>query len=329
MKSRYALWVLLAAFTWGCGGDDDGDTGTGNPAGESGMGGSTMGGAPETATAEAARGLTVQEQSQAAHGDGIQLGVEAAIAASVLGANGEQLVTTGTLRQEGDQLVYDASPNDRLLVVLGDNTFTYQIRVLDGDFAADTIEDFLSRAHTVDLSMSANNGTVDATLLSQNQGVDELRVIQGQFRGLDGVQYTADLRYEGRRSVDVATNSAAYEADRVLTGTITAEGFSLEARVEENYEAVLFDNYVENRARTYISRWTADGSTYTTDGVLLRTAHSNGNPTDYDFWRGEGRVLRDGNVVAELGLRQEAGRWVIFATSAEGEEIVETYPLSQ
>lgn len=335
---RWILWACVACLVGisGCdsdsGGGDSGGGGAGQGgdvggAGNPGGAGSPGGGAPISGVAQAVRGFATQDDSEAVHEEGVAIGVEATVAASVLGANGERLITTGTLTQEGQSFRYAPEPDDRLVVALDGLTLTYQIRRLEGDFNQETVDDFLSKAHVVDLSVEADDGRVNATLQSALSGSEELRLVQGTFRGSDGVTYTADLRYEGQRDADVDVSSAAYEADRLVTGTITAEGFSLESRWEESYTAVLFDNYVENRTRTMASRWTVGGQTYTTEGVLLRTAHSNTRPTDYEFWRGEGRVMRDGAVVAELGLRQAANRWEIFLQTAEGEEILETYPI--
>lgn len=266
-------------------------------------------------------GFTAPSEAHDAAEGALSLTVEAVVLASVAATQGQQLVTTGTLTQSGQQFTYAAGPSDKLVIkwTEGPPTDLY-VSQLDGNFEAESVDAFFGANHVVAARL-VRAGLADFEVASGKSGGNREGGIRGSITE-GSVTYQVDLQEVGTTKNSVEITSADYESESTMTGTITAPGLELVAEETYYYHHVVFDNSVENRRRTANSRWTFNGNEYAVNGVLIQTSFTNAYPSEFDYWRIEGAVTENGNVVGQMTYEEDQLAIDIVLQLTSGEKLV-------
>jgi PKD repeat protein len=246
-----------------------------------------------------AAGVSVPGQKEAVEQETATLGLDAVVAATQL-SGGSALATTGTLTQAADgSFSYSASPADRLRIVFNTGaTVEYIISALDGDFEAPSIEAFLRRPHVFVYRLLLQNGTDLNVSLQRNQSAFQ-NVLQGTLVS-EGVAYSVNLVSEGTFSSSVGS-AAEYEAESVIQGSVSSDAFSATVNERTYFKYFQFENAIEINERSIANTWTVGSDQYAlTDGFIKRN-YFNGKPSEFDLWRAEGTLTRNGAVIGGIG----------------------------
>lgn len=251
----------------------------------------------------------------------LSLTVEAVVAASVAANGGQQLVTSGTLTQSGQQFSYAAGPNDRLIVkwTEGPQTELF-VSQLDGNFEADSVDAFFGADHIVEVRV-VREGFADFTVGSSKSGGTRQGTMQGMVADDDGTQYQVNLQETGTTNSSIEITSADYESQSTMSGTITGPNFELVAEETYWFHSVALDNLIVNRSRTANSRWTFNGKEYAVNNVFIRTATKNSYPDEPDYWEASGAITEDGNVVGDVVFDEDQLKVDVLLRLASGETI--------
>ncbi|MBI3416783.1 MAG: hypothetical protein HY043_15950 [Verrucomicrobia bacterium] len=254
------------------------------------------------------------------------IAANAVFLASQLGAGGAQLVTTGTLSQQGQNWAYSPSPNDRLVAqfATGTNVQFYITRV-QGDFSID-VNVFLRRPHNFDYRV-VTPGVADLTFISDaGTGTPSF---QAKARGMfiwNQVSYDVDLTLSGTYQYEselVLLTGSSLLTDAMITGTVRAPGFSLVASQRRRYESVIaqvnfggatrFDEAVSDQ--DWIDNTlTLGADTYKWVNATKQKSFKNGTPSSVDiYWQAAGSVLKNGQAygVYKFGASTASG-YVMF-----------------
>ena len=246
-----------------------------------------------------AAGVSVPGQKEAVEQETATLGLDAVVAATQL-SGGSALATTGTLTQAADgSFSYSASPADRLRIVFNTGaTVEYIISALDGDFEAPSIEAFLRRPHVFVYRLLLQNGTDLTVSLQRNQSAFQ-NALQGTLIS-EGVAYSVNLVSEGTFSSSVGS-AAEYEAESVIQGSVSSDAFSATVNERTYFKYFQFENAIEINERSIANTWTVGSDQYAlTDGFIKRN-YFNGKPSEFDLWRAEGTLTRNGAVIGGIG----------------------------
>lgn len=265
-------------------------------------------------------GFNVPADAKSAADGALSLTVEAVVLASIAANGGNALETTGTLTQSGESFTYAAGPADRLVVEWSEGPATeIYVSQLDGDFEAETIEDFFIADHVVQARV-VRDGIVDITVGSGKSGDDSEGGITGTIIE-EGKSYELELSEVTSRTIDVDVSSNSYESNSTLTGVITGPDVSLVVEEEYYYKSIYVDNFVQNSTRTTNSRWTHNGNEYAVDGVFIRSAFFDGWPDEFDFWRAEGVITENGVPVGQVQFEENEVVLYVILVLDSGEKI--------
>lgn len=253
------------------------------------------------------------------------IAITAVVEASVQANGGVELVTTGTLTEQGAAFVYSAGPNDRLVIdwAAGADTEIF-VTTLDGYFEAETVEEFLSEPHDVNLRY-VRSGEGDATVTSSENGADRSASISGDLV-IDGQSYTVNLTKSGSYTYDHGGNGHSYESTETMAGTVTGPDFSLVA-VEEFWAFTsVFGQVVTNRIREGSTAFTAGGTDYVFDGLYIKEQTIDGFADDTTgYWDVSGDVLVGGAPVGSLALSvNDVTSDVVFVSNNGDQTVLES-----
>lgn len=224
--------------------------------------------------------------------------------------NEGNLTTTGTLRQEDEGYSYAEEPADRLKVVLADGTSEFTITKMDGNLSLDANR-YLLKAHDfryrwkakgVDLkvkSVRTGAGAVEATIAGTFEYEKQRLKIDAKEKGTYAYSDNAEVWIKGD-GWGVSPKGYVLKVERDVTGSISGEEFSLELEESMIYKSIYFQNFVENHTRTSKSRWTSGRHKFALEEFRIRTAFLDTDPSEFDFWKVEGRLLRDGKAVGAM-----------------------------
>lgn len=263
-------------------------------------------------------GLTTPSAARDAGSALAEVSVYAVFEASIQATGGQQLVTTGTLTQNGQAFTYSASPNDRLRIVWSDGPPTdYIITAFDGDFTVEP-DSFLLRDHVVKFR-AIREGLADVEVSSEEQSGRRAAAITGTLVH-EGVTYTANLSEVGTSvsDIDSSIGAAEYESETLMEGTISADN-GFEQTVRE-YFRFKMTNSVTNDDRRAESQWVVNGKTYTLEGLRIRFEEYDGWPNPTDYWIVEGNVYEDGVLIGQAGYDYN-DLWIEIFIDVGGERI--------
>ncbi len=230
------------------------------------------------------------------------LGARAVFLASKLGAGGERLVTTGTLKQtEGESFDYSEEPSDRLRIEFANETWSeFTIRRFDGNLNTDW-QAFLSGDHELKFRIKTSTKT-DLTISSRKKEGALKASASGEFLH-EEVRYKTKMSFDGETRSEVGSDFTTQEEKRSLRGTLTAEGFSLSA--DQSLVSQMIYNseekkLVQNTIATLNDSWTVGESQFRLADAEIRRAFVNQKPSDFDYWKAKGTLRRDGVVYGRI-----------------------------
>jgi hypothetical protein len=218
--------------------------------------------------------------------------VEGVFTASQAAGTG-QVVTTGTLTQQGQAFAYAPSPSDRLVVEFGDGTaIDFWIDEIAGDSTSAAA--FLNNDHEFQYRVAVD-GKIDMTFESRRQAGSLAAGAVGSYVH-EGVDYDIDLSMAGAYDFESDSTGTYFRDEHRTTGSITASGYDLDVDETWYFELVTSDSGSAQAAtRTVANSLQLGGDTF--DWVDVATAKSfrNGKPSEIDtYWKARGEILRNG-----------------------------------
>lgn len=304
-RASKALTLVLFASLCGCGGGG-GDSAGGQPgAGGSGGGGAQPGspagqlGLAVRLVASGGVDTTGQVRNRAT------LAVNAVIEASRL-AGSQSEVLTGTLRLVGQQLEFQPTPADRLVLDLADRGVTeFFFTRITGDGSA-AAQRFLSNDHDLAFRVVADGLDIDIT--HRRIGNQVSRTVRGLLTLAGG---SAEVDVTENETIDLDVDSGAnFHSVTAVGGTIDVAGVLIELSESLDTRIFVGSSTAEQFKRFQNSRWTVGGQRFELRDARIFSTFRDSRGVEFDFWRGDGTVLRDGI---------EAGR---MESSFEGNEFV-------
>ncbi len=234
------------------------------------------------------------------------LGVQGVFLASILGAGGAQLVTTGTLTQQGANWDYTPTPPDRLFVQFqtGSN-LTYYVTRMEGDFSRDAAT-FLENPHAFNYRVIVPNlGDLSFDNAIPPGTCDFLVTARGGLT-LSNVTYDLDVTLSGTYCID---NSFGYQLinDYTTTGTVNAPGYALTLNQRWRHELIGGGGGGASAVQEWNnSTLTLGADTYQWDNTKKQKSFRDGRPSSLDtYWLASGNVLRNGTVYGTYRLQPE------------------------
>lgn len=231
---------------------------------------------------------------------------EAVFAASQLGAGGAQLVTTGTLTQQGQTWSYSSSPADRLAVRFASGTNAdFYISRMEGNFSSDAAA-FLQQSHNFDFRVVAP-GIADLTFASGiPSGTCDFHATARGSLVWNAVNYTVDLTLDGKYCFDGGFGSYSLLNDYTTTGSVLAPGYSLNVDERWRFELIADQNQSASSAEDWNNNILTIGpDTYKWVNARKQKSFKNGKPSSIDsYWQASGAVLKNGQ---SWGLYQYQG----------------------
>ena len=237
--------------------------------------------------------------------------VQGVIEASIQGAGGTSLVTTGTLTQSpGDPnvFIYSTAPEDRLRIIFADGVqVDYFVIAIVGSLQSGDAFVFLQSPHNLhyrvmvngELDLEINSLRVSTGYYSQDTQV----TVSGTFPHQEAI-YTADLVYTGDYYHEGDSSGTETELNESVTGTITATEFAM--TVAESISSITISTSVEtasSSSRTMNNMWTSGGILYQFQNGLIKRAFKDGRPSELDRDWFAGGVLRQAGIqIGELKL---------------------------
>lgn len=246
--------------------------------------------------------------------------------ASQLAGQG-QVVTTGTLVQQGDGFAYDPEPRDALVVSLSDGTrVVLVVHAMEGDVSG-TPGGFLDGDHRLEYEVAVPD-RLDMRFGSQRLQGSASSSAVGSYTH-QGQAYDVDLERIGSYYFESDSTGTHYRDEHRTTGTVQAEGYRLEVDEGWRYELVTSgDDSASTAQRTVSSGLTVGGTVYDWVDVVTRKSFRDGQPSQTEsYWTAEGAILRDGEGFGQYGMELQ-GPYLRFVVALPAETIeVEQHPL--
>lgn len=216
-------------------------------------------------------------------------------------------VLTGTLRLVGQQLEYQQSPADRLVLDLGErgvSEFFFTRVSGDGSAAA---QRFLSRVHDLAFRVVADGIDVEITDVRVGNAVS--RTVRGLLT-LDGNSAQVDVTEN--EIIDLEVDSGAnFHSVTTIAGTIDAANVLIE--LNESLDTRIFVNTsaAEQFKRLQNNRWTVGDEQFELRDARVFSTFRDSVGVEFDFWRGDGIVFRDGLEVGRMVSAFEGNDFVV------------------
>ena len=222
-------------------------------------------------------------------------------------AGGTQLVTTGTITQDGQSFTYQAFPNDRLkLQLTGQSPLDFFVTQINGDLSS--FNRFFDNNHVLEFRVESEQ--FNLSFGSQRTGGVLGKLVNG-FMLLNGFRFEIQVGSEERVDMSAEFDSAQHKSIRQVLGTITADQYQVDLNEIYKYSFILVDNAVENVTHTAENRWTDRGQTYSLSDAMIRYSTFNGWPSEFDYWIAQGSLIRDGQLIGQIGMERKA-LWIEF-----------------
>lgn len=231
---------------------------------------------------------------------------------------GGQITTFGTITQQGQNFVYQAMPNDRLVLQLTNTPMiTLSISQLNGDLSS--VERLLKNDHQINFRVTTD--AFDLTIHSIQNGIERVGSLTGTLTQ-DLVTYQLQVQRQERVTSGVDFNAAQYESESQITGSITSNGqFNVMLNEFYRYKFIIYDNAVENVTFTSNNTWTYEENTYALSDAMIRYETFNGWPSPSDYWIAQGQLTQNGQVIGQISMVRKQ-LWVeIFLQMSNGEQV--------
>ena len=158
------------------------------------------------------------------------------------------------------------------------------------------------------------------------------RALEMYMRGEVGTQANGllqmNLSLTDRIASDIDGYSGIeYEHGTTLSGEIRNADGSILIRVADTelYHAVAFDRIAENRHHFIEHEISLNGVQYAIRDARIRSAFVDGCPADFEYWVGEGVLLREGSVLGQISLTRQSGALVVSLNIDNETHILETH----
>ena len=240
-----------------------------------------------------------------------EVGVSAVFLASQ-SQGGLQLITTGTLTEQGQTWSYSPIPNDRLLVRFQSGTnLDFYITRMEGSFAGDAAN-FLQQSHAFDYRV-VNPGLADLTVTSVIPAATA--DFQATLRGSlvwSNAAYQIDLALSGTYRFD---NSVGYSLldDHRITGSITASNLSLTVDQRRRYEFIANDGHSASSEEYWNNNTLQSGADrYQWNNARRQKSFKDGKPSSLDtYWQATGGVLKNGQPYGVYQMKSDSSLGVV------------------
>jgi hypothetical protein len=235
--------------------------------------------------------------------DSANIAAQAAFLASILGAGGSQLLTTGTLQETSTGWTYATSPSDRLHVQFQSGTnMTYRISTMTGNFNSDATA-YLESPHEFHYQFT-QPGLADIAFTNRLTAVNCQFLISAQGTlTAEHVDYTLNVTQHGTYCVD---NSNGYELLNDVTTTGSAEAANYSITLNHRWRHNLIGGGGGNASS--VEEWnnnqlTLGPNSYSWQNVKIQKSFLNGKPSSLDtYWLATGLVLRNGDTFGTYRL---------------------------
>lgn len=223
------------------------------------------------------------------------IGAQAVFLASQL-QGGTQLITRGTLQQQGQNWTYALAPDDRLVVRFQSGTnLDFHITRMEGNFTGDATS-FLQQPHLFDYRVTAP-GVGDLTFASEiPAGTCNFKAAAQGSLVWRGVTYTIDLTLAGQYCVENGFGYFSLLNDYTTAGTVVAPGFDLRVDQRRRFELITTSKDSAISEEDWNNNTLIIGSdTYQWSHTKKQKSFKDGKPSSVDtYWQASGDVLRNG-----------------------------------
>lgn len=176
---------------------------------------------PGTQSFNVRSGITTPGVARELRDEVLLIGVAGVFEASNQATGGQQLVTTGTLTQQGQQFSYAAGPDDKLRIVWSEGPPTdLYVTALQGDFEA-APENFVLRPHNIQLR-AVRDDLLDISISSQRESGQESSTLRGTVT-LEEVTYDFDVNETGTYKSSADLGAPEHDSETNLVGTVTGD----------------------------------------------------------------------------------------------------------
>ena len=232
-----------------------------------------------------------------------------------------QVVTTGTLTQQGQAFAYVATPSDRLVVEFGDGTtIDFWIEEISGDSTSAAA--FLNNDHLLEYRVAVE-GKIDMTFESRRQGGSLGAGAVGSYV-YEGAEYDVDLSMAGTYYFESDSTGTHFRDEHRTTGSVTGTGYDLDVDETWYFELVTSNGgSAQAASRTVSNSLQLGNDTFDWVDVATKKSFSNGKPSQVDtYWDATGEILRNGESYAAYRLDLSDPDFIYFAV---GDIRVETH----
>lgn len=229
---------------------------------------------------------------------------EGVFLASQLGGAG-QVVTTGTLEQEGTTFAWSGDPVDRMVITFGDGTkVDVWVDEIVGDSSSATA--FLQGEHRFAYRVAMRD-RIDMAFTSVRQDGTTTATANGTLVHED-VSYEAAVEVQGTYFFETDSTGTHFRDAHRTTGSITAEGLELELDEGWSFELVTSGGEsAQATQRTIASSLRLGDDVYDWVDATTRTSFRDGKPSELDtYWAADGEILRNGEPFGAYRLGSSA-----------------------
>ncbi len=235
-------------------------------------------------------------------------GAKAAFLARQLGTGGAQLVTTGTLTEQGQNWNYAASPNDRLVVKFQSGTnVTFYITRMEGNFSGDAAN-FLQQPHNFDFRVVIP-GVTDLTFTSEiPPATCNFRATARGALVWGNATYTVNLTLSGQYCFESGFGYYSLLNDYTSTGTVTVPGYALTVDQRRRFELIATGGDTASSEQDWNNNTLTIGAdTYKWVNARKQKSFKNGKPSSLDtYWQASGGVLKNGEPYGTYQMKPDS-----------------------
>lgn len=333
--SAALLFIVFMATTLGCGSDEAPEALQFYAEPIDGMSATTPTQPGGQTSGQGTSILTIQDALALPH-FGAQLGQELiqggayAVLIATQATGGVNPVTTGTVTLNGQNPSYETVPSDALILVVDGFRYRYRVDAFQYTQGIESVGEYFEAPHQFVATVSLESEDLSVTIGSSNND----RRLEVYMRGEVGTQANGLLQMQLTLTDQLASDidgysGLEYEHGTTLAGEIRNADGRIVIQVLDTalYHAVAFDRIAENRHHFIEHEVSLDGVQYSIQDVRIRSAFIDGCPTDFEYWIGEGVLLRNGTAAGRISLTRQSGAMVVGLTINNEDHILETHPL--
>ena len=331
---RAVLYASILLCVTACGDSDDGEsfdyygTSSDSTGGAAGQG-------PVMSLGQSATELSIQDalvlpQFGAQLGQQLTQGGAYAVLIATQASGGSRPIITGTVTLSGQSPTYESTPSDALILIVDRSEYRYEVTAFQYTQGIESVGEYFDEPHQFAATVSLQSESLSVTVGSSYDN----RALEMYMRGEVGTQTNGllqmNLSLTDRLASDIDGYSGIeYEHGTTLAGEIQNADGSILIRVSDTelYHAVAFDRIAENRHHFIEHEISLNGVQYAVRDGRIRSAFVDGCPTDFDYWIGEGVLLRDGSALGQISLTRQSGALVVSVNINNEAHVLETHPL--